>query len=184
MNTPAEENLVDHLITDLDEIARLSELNSKCNDEFRSCLRRGKLCSDDKQLDALVHAILAEVAPLIDCRTCANCCLKMCVIIDDQDIERVAKRLGVSAEEFESEHVAADSEYGEKFMPEEPCPLLGGTVCTIYEDRPKVCREFPHLDKDSFRTRLMGVFGSAEVCPIVFNVLEELKRRTNWQPRP
>lgn len=174
---------MDHLITDLNEIARLSELNSADNDEFRSSLRRGKLCGDDTELDALVHGVLAEVAPLIDCRACANCCLQMCISLDDQDIARVAKRLGVSAEEFESAHVAADNDYGEKFMPEEPCPLLGGTLCTVYEDRPAVCREFPHLDKDGFRTRLMGVFGSAEVCPIVFNVLEELKRRTNWQPR-
>lgn len=171
------------LITDLDEIARLSEFNSEANDEFRTVLRRRLLFSDDTKLDALVHEILAEVAPAIDCRTCANCCLKMCISLDDQDIERVAKRLGISAEEFERDHVAADSDYGEKFMPEEPCPLLGGTLCTVYEDRPTVCREFPHLDKDGFRSRLLGVFGSAEICPIVFNVLEELKRRTNWRPR-
>jgi Fe-S-cluster containining protein len=172
-----------NLITDLEEIARLYVLNADCNDEFRSCLRRGLRCADDKELDALVHEIYAEVAPAIDCTACANCCREMCVSVDDLDIERLAKRLGVSSEEFESQHVAVDNDYGEKFMPEEPCPLLGGTMCTVYEDRPTVCREFPHLDKDGFRSRLLGAFGSAEVCPIAFNVLEELKRRTNWRPR-
>lgn len=182
MLRPNSEEPMD-LLTDLTEIARLSELNFDSNSDFRACLRRGKLCSDDNELDALVHAIYAEIAPAIDCKSCANCCLKMCITVDDQDIERVAKRLGVSSEEFESQHVAADGDYGEKFMPEEPCPMLGGTMCTVYEDRPKVCREFPHLDKDNFRTRLLGVIGSAEVCPIVFNVLEELKRQLGWRPR-
>jgi Fe-S-cluster containining protein len=105
------------------------------------------------------------------------------VAVDAEEIERLARHMGISAEEFESRHVAEDNDYGEKFMPETPCPFLGGTVCTIYEDRPTVCRDFPHLHKEGFRSRLFGVVDNCAICPIVFNVLEELKRRTNWRPR-
>jgi hypothetical protein len=36
------------------------------------------------------------------------------------------------------------------------------------------------LNKDEFVFRLMGVIGNYEICPIVFNVYEMLKRRFSW----
>lgn len=173
---------MDDLITDLKEIARLSELNSDRNSEFCAFLNASSLWSDDGRLDALVHEIVAEVGPAIDCTACGNCCREMCVSVETDDIERLAKRLGITPGQFEERHVAIDEEDGDKIMPETPCPFQGGNLCTVYEDRPAVCREFPHLDKDGFRSRLSGVLGSADVCPIVFNVLEALKRRTCWRP--
>ena len=56
-----------------------------------------------------------------------------------------------------------------------PCPLLDGTRCSCYKDRPKDCRSYPHLHEKEMTTRLLGVLGNAEVCPIVYNVLENLK---------
>lgn len=179
----AEHRSVDNLITDLREIARLSELNSDSNAEFRTYLKHNPRWEDSRDLDALVHAILSEVSAAIDCTTCGNCCRELCVSIENEDIERLARRVGTTPEEFESRYVAVDSDCGEKFMPESPCPFLGGNLCTVYEDRPIVCHEFPNLHKDNFQSRLAGAFDSADVCPIIFNVIEELKRRTNWRPR-
>lgn len=168
------------VITDLAEIARISELNWDRNMEFRTFLKCSSRWSG-KRLDRLVHEVLAEVEPHIDCTTCGNCCKEMGVAVEPEEIERLAKHMGISAEEFENRHVAVDE--GEKYMPETPCPFLGGTLCTIYEDRPKVCREFPYLHKDEFSTRLLGVVSNTVLCPIVYNVYEELKRRTGWRPR-
>lgn len=181
MHRPRQSSCM-RLITDLNEIARLSELNWERNMDFRTFLKCSSRWSGAK-LDNLVHEILAEVSSDIDCTACGNCCREMAIAVEDEEIERLAGHMGISAEEFESHHVAEDNDYGEKFMPETPCPFLGGTLCTIYEDRPKVCREFPHLDKKDFRTRLGGVVDNTALCPIVFNVYEELKRRTNWRPR-
>jgi Fe-S-cluster containining protein len=172
-----------NLIIDIGEIARLSELNWDRNMDFRTFLKCSSRWADGKELDALVHEILAEVTSGIDCTTCGNCCREMGVAVDADDIERLARRVGISPEEFEERHVAVDNDYGEKFMPETPCPFLGGNLCTVYEDRPTVCREFPHLHKEHFRSRLFGVVDNSAMCPIVFNVYEELKRRTNWRPK-
>ena len=171
------------LITDLKEIARLSERNRDRNMEFRTFLKGSSRWADNEELDFLVREILAEVTAAIDCTTCGNCCREMGVAVEAEEIERLARHMGVSAEEFESRHVATDDGCGEKFMPETPCPFLGGTLCTIYEDRPAVCRDFPYLHKEHFRSRLFGVVDDCAICPIVFNVYEELKRRTNWRPR-
>lgn len=170
------------MITNLEEIARLSELNWDRNIDFRTFLKCSSRWSG-RRLDSLVREILAEVTAEIDCTACGNCCREMGAAVDSDDIERLARRVGITPEEFEERHVAADNEDGEKFMPETPCPFLGDNLCTVYEDRPTVCREFPHLHKDDFWTRLLGVVSNTAMCPIVFNVYEELKRRTKWRPR-
>lgn len=168
------------MITDLTVIARLSELDFESNTEFRTFLRHQLLWTNE-ELDALVQELDKEVTAAIDCTACGNCCRELCISVEAEDIERLAKRLGISSSDFESRYVAVDDDDStEKFMPESPCPFLGGCKCTVYEDRPKVCREFPHLYKNNFRSRLLGVFDTASECPIVFNVLEELKRRANW----
>jgi Fe-S-cluster containining protein len=91
------------------------------------------------------------------------------------DIKRLAKHMGISAKEFETKY-CEDGEFGKKQIKSVPCMFLGeDNRCTVYEIRPKVCKEYPFLYKKGFLQRTMGVIGNAEVCPIVFNVWENLK---------
>jgi Fe-S-cluster containining protein len=64
-----------------------------------------------------------------------------------------------------------------------PCPILNGKLCSIYENRPEVCRSFPHLEQPRFTSRLIGVIDNVAVCPIAFNAFEELKAKLAW-PHP
>ena len=63
---------------------------------------------------------------------------------------------------------------GEKVIAESPCPFLRGDLCSLYEARPRDCREFPHLLKGEFRARATSTYTNAADCPIVFNVVEQL----------
>jgi Fe-S-cluster containining protein len=56
-----------------------------------------------------------------------------------------------------------------------PCPFLKGNNCTIHNFRPDDCRSYPHLHKKNFISRTIGVIKNCSVCPIVFNVYENLK---------
>jgi Fe-S-cluster containining protein len=58
-----------------------------------------------------------------------------------------------------------------------PCKFLRNKKCTIYSSRPFDCRSYPHLHKKDFTFRLFAVLNNYSVCPIVFNVYEELKVR-------
>lgn len=58
-----------------------------------------------------------------------------------------------------------------------PCPFLGSdNYCSIYEDRPKACREYPHTDRKKFYQIHALTIKNAETCPAVFHTLEQLKQ--------
>ena len=59
--------------------------------------------------------------------------------------------------------------------------MLNGKLCSIYENRPDVCRSFPHLEQPEFTSQLMGVIDNVAVCPIAFNAFEELKAKLAWR---
>jgi uncharacterized protein len=66
----------------------------------------------------------------------------------------------------------------ERFLVSRPCPFLGDdNHCTVYEDRPRVCQDYPHLYKKGFRSRTFGVLNNLRECPVVFNVWESLKEQ-------
>ena len=68
-----------------------------------------------------------------------------------------------------------------KYMISKPCQFLEDKKCTIYSIRPEECRSYSYLLKDDFISRLFGAISNYELCPIVYNVYELLKRRFNFK---
>ena len=64
-----------------------------------------------------------------------------------------------------------------------PCPMLDGNLCSIYSSRPQACRDYPYLEEPGFSSKLISVITHTFICPIVFNVLQELKSVVNWRQR-
>jgi uncharacterized protein len=62
-----------------------------------------------------------------------------------------------------------------------PCPFLENKKCTVYNQRPTDCKSYPHLQKKNFTTRLLGVMDNYSICPIVFNVFEDLKQALKFR---
>jgi len=157
---------------DLSRIQQRSEEHHDENWEFRSWLKQ--YAPDD--LDGLVKALSRKYFALIDCTQCANCCRSLQVEFKKSELHAIAKTLGHSIEAFQKQFMS-DGQVNP------PCPMLNGKLCSIYENRPGVCRSFPHLEQPGFTTRLMGVIDSVAICPIAFNAFEELKATLAW-PRP
>ncbi|MFY7838983.1 MAG: YkgJ family cysteine cluster protein [Lacibacter sp.] len=61
-----------------------------------------------------------------------------------------------------------------------PCHFLADNKCSIYEVRFAGCREFPALHLPQFNRRLFTVMMHYDRCPIIFNVMEELKSTTHF----
>jgi Fe-S-cluster containining protein len=73
-----------------------------------------------------------------------------------------------------------ESLQGNMIMNTIPCHFLEGTKCSIYEHRFTECREFPHLHRPGFTKRLFGMLMYYNMCPIIFNVVEALKKETGF----
>ena len=167
------------IVREIPLIEKLARNNESDDNRFRAHLK-GKLNLSTVATDLIVKETTEQVWQHIDCRDCANCCKKLPVVVDNADINRLSKRLNISIKEFTHRYTHV-TEHGEKQFKTTPCPLLGtDNLCTVYEDRPKACTEFPYLYEKHFTSRSITMLCNTEVCPIVFNVWKELKFRLGY----
>jgi Fe-S-cluster containining protein len=131
------------------------------------------------EVDHRLRVLYDRVRSEIDCTACANCCRELPVALSSSDARRLAERLGQTVREFRAAHVRIRSHRA--VFAELPCQFLTGTRCACYADRPAACRSFPHL----YQPNLRRVVDDAATCPIVYNVLECLKRElgNRWRRR-
>jgi len=99
------------------------------------------------------------------------------------EAENVANHLDLALNIFKEKYIE-ESQQGQMIMNTIPCHFLAGSMCTIYENRFTECREFPHLHRDNFQGRLFGTLMHYSMCPIIFNVIEELKIQTGFNTDP
>ncbi len=114
-----------------------------------------------------------------DCLTCANCCKTTGPLFTQKDIERIAKHFRMKPGEFIDEYLRLDED-NDFVLQQVPCPFLGSdNYCSIYEKRPKACREYPHTDRKDFHKISNITIRNTAVCPAAYNIVEEMKRRLN-----
>jgi Fe-S-cluster containining protein len=167
-----------YIETDLRRIEELARRREDENWEFRSFLKASDL--ESEELDAIVRDLYTEVAAAIDCRACANCCRIITPTPTPEEVERLAAALQMPVETFQAQYLVQEGDH--KGQLRRPCPLLQDNVCSVSAYRPLDCVDYPFLLREGFRTRLFGVLANYEICPIVFNVYEQLKARL-WRRR-
>lgn len=128
-------------------------------------------------MDTIVHQLHVEVSDKIDCLTCASCCRSLGPAIYDKDIERMAKALRMKPSEVVSNYLRIDED-GDYVFKSMPCPfLMQDNYCSIYESRPKACREYPHTDRKNFEQIYKLTVKNADTCPIAYEVLRGLMNK-------
>lgn len=131
---------------------------------------------DPRKVDDAFHQVHDEVFREIDCLACANCCKTTSPIFYQTDIERAAKALRIKPGEFIERflHVDEDRDF---VLKSAPCPFLGpDNYCSIYDDRPKACREYPHTDRKKMVQIMELTAKNTQVCPAVYEMVERLKK--------
>ena len=117
-----------------------------------------------------------EVFNEIDCVKCANCCKTAPPILESTDIGPLAKHKGISKKQFKKKYVLEDIN-GELTMNGVPCQFLEDSgECSVYDIRPKACRQFPHTDESGYPFRAKMNANNTIVCPAAFHILDRLKQ--------
>ena len=155
-----------------DILKNISSGRKKENAKFLNDLKR----KPPRNLDNLFHNEHEEVFENIDCLTCANCCKTTSPIFYEKDIDRLSKRLRIKPGEFIENflRIDEDKDYVLKFS---PCVFLDNeNYCTVYEDRPTACKEYPHTNRKNMYQVMDLTLKNTSVCPAVLMIVEKLKK--------
>lgn len=164
------------LRTDLQAIATYASQHEEENEHLRGFLKS----LDSEAIDRLVQELNDTISPQIDCTACGNCCRSYMINVTPEEATDVSTHLNMALPAFKEKYLEESSE-GNLIMKSIPCSFLTGNKCSVYKHRFDGCREFPHLHRPNFTGRLFGILMYYETCPIIFNVVEELKERLRFK---
>lgn len=145
----------------------------KENKKFFSRLRK----KPPKNLDSLMQELHDEEFACTNCLECANCCKTTGPLFTQKDIERLARHFKMKPGEFIDQYLRLDED-GDYVLQQVPCPFLGAdNYCSVYDKRPKACREYPHTDRKDFHKISSITIKNTAICPAAFNIVEKMKQR-------
>jgi len=157
---------------DLEKFKKEAKRKSAENKAFLQKLKN----KDSRKIDDAFHRLHEEVFSEIDCLTCANCCKTTSPIFYETDIERVAKALRLKPGDFIEKYLRIDEDR-DYVLKSSPCPFLDSeNYCSVYADRPKACREYPHTNRKKMVQIMELTHKNTLVCPAVLEIVERMKK--------
>jgi len=157
---------------DLNRFRGISKNKAEENKKFLQRLIK----KDARKVDDAFHSTHEEVFAELDCLTCANCCKTTSPIFYQTDIERASKFLRMKPGDFIEKYLRIDEDK-DYVLKSSPCVFLGAdNYCSIYESRPKACREYPHTDRKKMVQITELTYKNTLVCPAVLEIVERLKK--------
>lgn len=157
-------------------IKHLPELAKDKHKENKSFFQKLKK-KPPKDLDYIMQELHEEEFERTDCLQCANCCKTTGPLFTDKDVERISKHFKMKPQQFIDAYLRVDEDQ-DYVLQQVPCTFLGAdNYCSIYEVRPKACREYPHTDRKKFQQISHLTLKNVAICPAAFNIVEEMKKR-------
>lgn len=130
-----------------------------------------------KNLDYIAEETHEEVFEEIDCLTCASCCKTTGPLYTEKDIERISKHLRLKPADFEAKFLRVDED-NDKVLQNLPCWFLNeDNTCSIYEVRPKACREYPHTDRKKVYQINNLMLKNTVICPAANLWVEKMMQK-------
>lgn len=126
-------------------------------------------------VDAKIHSLHEEAFEHIDCLECANCCKTTGPLFTQSDIDRIAAHLSMTGAAFIEKYLRIDEDK-DYVLASVPCTFLGpDNYCSIYDVRPKACREYPHTDRVNQPGILKLTEKNSKICPAVAHIFQNIE---------
>ena len=162
--------------------------------------------ADEDELDSQFLQLHNELFAGYDCCKCANCCRAYAATLNESDVDAISEYIGQDKNDFIAKYLKK-SEYDASCytISQEPCIFLcdpensrcgelaskvtPGKLpahdgkCMIYDVRPAECKGFPFTDQPGRLWSLFGVIDFAQVCPVVFEIVQRLKMMYRFKYR-
>ncbi len=156
------------------DLQKFNQQSKKRATENKKFLQRLK-DKDARKVDDAFHRVHQEVFEEVNCLSCANCCKTTSPIFYSNDIDRLAKSFRMKPGLFVEKFLRIDNDK-DYVLKSSPCPFLDAeNYCSVYEDRPKACREYPHTDRKKMVQITDLTYKNTMVCPAVLEMVERLK---------
>ena len=160
---------------DLQKYKNLALKKQKEHKKFLDSLKK----KPPKNLDYITQESHDIVFNEINCLDCANCCKTTGPLYTEKDIERIAKHLRMKPSDFETKYLRIDED-NDKVLQNLPCFFLNeDNTGSIYDVRPKACREYPHTDRKKVYQINNLTIKNTIICPAAFTWLEILSKKIN-----
>jgi hypothetical protein len=169
---------------DLVQLRVLAQKKEEENWAFRQFLKT-RCNLEPEEIDHRVATTTESVWAGINCTQCANCCREVRPTFSEEEVGHLAVRLRMTPQQFVEtylEHAEPGDENPWQTR-SAPCPFLKDKRCSVYENRPADCRGYPYLYEPEFVFRIMGMIERTSTCPIVYEVMEDLKRSLGFARR-
>jgi Fe-S-cluster containining protein len=154
------------------QLPKLAQEKHSENRKFFGKLRK----KPPKNLDYVMQDLHEAEFRKTDCLNCANCCKTTGPLFTNADVERIAKHFRMKPQKFIDQFLRMDEDH-DYVLQSVPCTFLGAdNYCSIYDVRPKACREFPHTDRKKFQQISNLTLKNVAICPAAFNIVEEMKK--------
>lgn len=147
------------------------------NFKFRAYLKNH---ADQEELDAQFKQLHEKYFAMYDCSKCRNCCIKLKGTIPEDDLKRDAEYLKVTVNEFKNKYLSDKPSNHEYDIKNCPCDFFDGKECVLGDCMPEACKAYPHTNKDNRLESMWSIVDNASICPVVYEIIEELKKIYNF----
>ena len=130
-----------------------------------------------KNFDHIVADFNDEVFAEIDCLKCGNCCRTIGPKMNEPEIKRACKSMGLDQKTFVARKLVRDEELG-WMVAVMPCPFLrDDNLCDIFDVRPRDCDDFPYMKDRGIQRNLGRLAFNSEFCPAAYLIAEKIIER-------
>ena len=162
---------------DINDLKKLANKKENENYKFRTYL---KVHADETKLDEQFKRLHEKYFNIYDCKKCRNCCKEIGISMNEIELDKICDYLKINKDIFIKEDLV--DRYGEYYFNNKRCKFLDDyNHCKISNCLPRTCKEYPYTNHEERLFSLASIVANASVCPVVYEILEELKKEYHFK---